>query len=287
MKVGLLAVRQITRPLARQFVVHAKRGRMRTCCIVLGRCSLGMTSAIKLLSRQEKLEEAQKQAQLMKEAKPHQDPVIDVLSSSLPNASTPTSFANQIQQEWARGTRAVSQRSRSLLQSLTYGPVPKEKYDPSLFLDHGSPKEAPKLHIFYPYTSRWKLFRQEFASTYPEQQLIDAGADFLLEIVAFTILTALLSYELNIQFKANARKESIINARIDRLERKIARMQEKYDMTVDESVEPYYEEDTIQHIEEVVRFKWIRKLYRFTAAAIQKAADQAAAIPLPTNTSVV
>lgn len=258
MKLGFLAVRQVTRPLARRIVDKAKDGTSRKVCIALGRVSLGMSGAIMELAKQEEIKAAQKKKEKEEEKRKKEEELGKAVmpgtsaASSIPAEGTST-------KDWTKGARAVSPRSRSLLQSLSYGPMPREKYDSTVFLDIGRQTgEAVKVLILYPYTSTWDLFRKRFLAPYPEQKLVDAGADLLLELMAFTILALILSYELNLQFKANARKEAILSARLQLLEKKVEQLQALNHIPI----EPF-DEDSLPHLEEVVRYQWFRIACRF------------------------
>lgn len=113
-------------------------------------------------------------------------------------------------------------RSRSLLNPLTYGPAPKEAdsgYDETIFLD---PKrtagEVARVFIRYPYRSVWTVFRKTFLAPFPEQKLIDAGAELLIELLAFFILAVILAFELRQQSKVTAAKEAHLEARLTAIE---------------------------------------------------------------------
>lgn len=236
LKVCFLAVRQVTRPLARRIADRAKDGYSRKLCIGLGRISLGLTGAIKDLSLQQERKAVQEQAK---------QPAKDTAPPAKKDAT--------------EAARIAAPRSRSLLQTVSYGPLPREKYDPNVFIDPGrSTGEAVRIFIQYPYRSMWDVFRRRFLAPYPEAKLVDAGADLLLEFTAFFILAAILSYELTLQYKANARKEEMLYARVEALEHRVARLEngnEDIEVQQDHSLDPSREE-------EVQRFKWIHWGYR-------------------------
>lgn len=257
MKVGFLALRQVTRPVAKRIVQRAKEGHNRRLCIALGRVSLGMSGAIMELSRQEEVKAAQERS---KKSKKDTDPNQKAASSEGVKAGGSSSKTSSPPlSDWAKEVGTVSPRSRSLLESISYGPLPQKKYDASVFLNpNRRTGEAMKIFILYPYQSTWELFRNRFLAPYPEDKLVDAGADLLVELMAFTILAMILSYELNLQFKSTARKEAILLARIERLEKQVARLEKAHNFPV----RPFGEEDYPEHLrEEITRFRWMKKLF--------------------------
>lgn len=135
-------------------------------------------------------------------------------------------------------------RSRSLIQSLMYGPQPlheeahrtpltshngrggrrsDEEDDEELFANaHTRTRgEVARLFIRYPYRSTWYVFRKTFYAPFPQQQLLDAGAELLVEILVFSILTLFLYLELRQTQNNNARKEAYLEARFLTIENKI------------------------------------------------------------------
>lgn len=120
----------------------------------------------------------------------------------------------------------VIPRSRSLLQSVVYGPQlkdsPTDTYDSTVFLD---PKrtvgEAARVFIRYPARSSWDVFRQTFLAPFPEDRLVAAGADLMIELVAYTVLCTLLVVELMQQSRTSAAKEAHVNARLEAIEAKV------------------------------------------------------------------
>lgn len=120
----------------------------------------------------------------------------------------------------------VTPRSRSLLQSVVYGPQSKESttdtYDSSVFLDPSrTVGEAARVFIRYPARSSWDVFRQTFLAPFPEDRLVAAGADLMIELVAYTVLCTLLVVELLQQSRNASAKEAHVNARLEAIEAKV------------------------------------------------------------------
>lgn len=257
MKVGFLALRQVTRPITKRLVERAKQGHTRSFCIALGRFSLGLSGAIIELSQQEEVKAAQERAKEdKKDADPKRAHVLSQESRLRKNSGTASASPASTVPDWEKEVRAASPRSRSLLESISYGPLPKKRYDSSVFLDpNRAAGEAINIFILYPYKSMWELFRNRFLAPYPVDKLVDAGADLLVEIMAFMILTLILSYELTLQFKATARKEAILQARLEHFERQIVRLEKAQGLPITNFSEDEYPEHLQQ---EVIRFQWIR-----------------------------
>eukprot|EP00796_Vickermania_ingenoplastis_P004865 gene4865-3486_t len=235
-KLGFLAIRQVTRPLAKRVVERAKTGTSRRVCIVLGRVSLGISGSIMELATQEEIKAKQEKAS--KEA------------SAGKLIPAPSMASGRKEADVTGAARVAAPRSRSLLQGVSYGPLPRERYDPSVFVDPGrSAGEAVRIFIQYPYKSTWDIFRKRFLAPYPEDKLVDAGAELLLEFTAFFILAMVLSYELYLQFKATARKEAMLYARIDALERRVAVLETRHDLQLDEGphFNPYAFEEIVRY----------------------------------------
>lgn len=289
-----LAIRQVTRPVARQIVERANTKRALTyrMCIGLGRFSLGMSGVISEWTRAEeqkqreakkKSEETQKmklaqaaEAEVEKAAeiaKKAAEAVMHAVGkhsskestnttaataaaaaaaavaepeaavSTTPSATTsappppPPPSAEKATVSSTPSTSSTVQpppvtlatvipRSRSLLQSVVYGPQlkdsPADTYDSTVFLD---PKrtvgEAARVFIRYPGRSSWDVFRQTFLAPFPEDRLVAAGADLMIELVAYTVLCTLLVVELLQQSRTSAAKEAHVNARLEAIEAKV------------------------------------------------------------------
>lgn len=259
MKVGFLALRQATKPFTKRLVERAKVGHTRSLCIALGRFSLGLSGAIIELSQQEEVKAAQDRA---KEDKKDEDPkrqhAVSQEGNLKENSGTTSASPSPASSlpDWEKEVRTASPRSRSLLESISYGPLPKKRYDSSVFLDpNRAAGEAINIFILYPYKSMWELFRNRFLAPYPVDKLVDAGADLLVEVMAFMILSLILTYELTLQFRATARKEAILQARMEHFERQIARLEKAQGLPITTFSEDEYPEHLQQ---EVIRFQWIR-----------------------------
>ncbi|KAG5483864.1 hypothetical protein CUR178_06861 [Leishmania enriettii] len=275
-KFAFLAIRQVTRPVAKQIVSRANTKRALTYCVCigLGRVSLGLSGVISEWTRAE--EQKQKAAKRKSEetnaeadetalasrasaatiAAVHSMGVVGKASatagdcetastvgssSSTTTTSTPTPVSSAAKapaidaEESSLAAPAatsaatpatVTPRSRSLLQSVVYGPQPKGKvvdtYDSTVFLDPSrTVGEAARVFIRYPTRSAWDVFRQTFLAPFPEDRLVAAGADLLIELVAYTVLCTLLFVELNQQSRIAAAKEAYLQSRLEAIESKV------------------------------------------------------------------
>lgn len=288
-KFVFLAIRQVTRPVAKQIVQRANTKRALTyhMCIGLGRFSLGLSGVIAEWTRAEeqkqreakkKSEEAQK-VKLAQAAEAGVEKAAEVAkkaaeaaihavsgqhSSRKEKEKAAATAAGAVEAEVAAAMSADAQsppqpaptstgqaptssstssssstvqpppvtlatvvpRSRSLLQSVVYGPQLKDSatdtYDSTVFLD---PKrtvgEAARVFIRYPARSSWDVFRQTFLAPFPEDRLVAAGADLMIELVAYTVLCTLLVVELMQQSRTTAAKEAHVNARLEAIEAKV------------------------------------------------------------------
>ncbi|KAG5484726.1 hypothetical protein LSCM1_06547 [Leishmania martiniquensis] len=274
-KFAFLAIRQVSRPVAKQIVSRAntKRGVTYCVCIGLGRFSLGLSGVISEWTRaEERKQQAAKRTSEEKaaeagESAPREDAAVAAMgaagkasatasgceaaaaaataagsSSSLSTATTATATTTAAMkaqaidavESSAAATAAnsaatpatVTPRSRSLLQSVVYGPQPQGKvvdtYDSSVFLDPSrTVGEAARVFIRYPTRSAWDVFRQTFLAPFPEDRLVAAGADLLIELVAYTLLCTLLVVELHQQSRMSAAKEAHLQARLEAIEAKV------------------------------------------------------------------
>lgn len=270
-KFVFLAIRQVTRPIAKQIVSRANTQRATTyrVCVGLGRVSLGLSGVISEWTRAEELKqkeakrksEEESRAKAAKAAAAHagDDDVkkraaaaaMDVASGkgdpTHASASSTTAAAAS-----STGTAAaapapgstpatVTPRSRSLLQSVVYGPQPKggpaDTYDSSIFLDPSrTVGEAARVFIRYPSQSAWDVFRQTFLAPFPEDRLVAAGADLLIELLAYTILCTLLVVELMQQSRTTAAKEAHLQARLEAIEAKVNELVERNNNAVSTSM---------------------------------------------------
>lgn len=295
-KFVFLAIRQVTRPIARQIVSRANTKRALTyrMCIGLGRFSLGLSGVISEWTRAEeqkqreaklKSEEEQKQklaqkaeAEVEKAAEVAKRAAAAVMHAMTGHHTTPTDATTTAASAESSATAAppqpskpatatevaekvhasvtaspstttttttttnsattttvqpapttaatVTPRSRSLLQSVVYGPQlkdsPADKYDSTVFLDPSrTVGEAARVFIRYPARSSWDVFRQTFLAPFPEDRLVAAGADLMIELVAYTVLCTLLVVELLQQARTSAAKEAHVNARLEAIEEKV------------------------------------------------------------------
>lgn len=285
MKLGFLALRQVTKPIAKKVVVRAKEGHNRRLCIFLGRVSLGLSGAIMELAQQEEVKDAQERGKKQKELEQEHNAaaqkkstsegssISSSTSSEMENIKNPTPSSPPPLSGFVKKVEAVSPRSRSLLESISYGPLPQKNYNSSVILNpNGRTGEAVKIFILYPYKTTWELFRNRFLAPYPEDKLVDAGADLLIELMAFTILALILSYELNLQFKSNARKEALLLARIEFLEKRVTRLEKAHHL----APIVYHEDNYPEHLrEDVVRFHWVRQLYKVLKNLLMQLAKNA------------
>lgn len=242
-KFVFLAIRQVTRPVAKQIVSRANTKRAVTYCVCigLGRVSLGLSGVIAEWTRAE--EQKQREAKL-KAAKTAQvtnasaaknaaEVAMDVVgkASTAASSSEPTTMAGSgsgttTTAKSAATPTTVTPRSRSLLQSVVYGPQPKGgavgTYNSTVFLDLSrTVGEAARVFIRYPSRSAWDVFRQTFLAPFPEDRLVAAGADLLIELVAYTVLCTLLVVELCQQSRTSAAKEAHLQARLEAIESKV------------------------------------------------------------------
>ncbi|KAG5485334.1 hypothetical protein LSCM4_05970 [Leishmania orientalis] len=272
-KFAFLAIRQVTRPVARQIVSRANTKRALTYCVCigLGRVSLGLSGVISEWTRAE--EQKQKAAKRKSEetnaeadetALASRASVATIAavqsmgvagkasatasgcetastvgssgSTTTTSTATPVSSAakapaidaeeSSLAATSAATPATVTPRSRSLLQSVVYGPQPKGKvvdtYDSTVFLDPSrTVGEAARVFIRYPTRSAWDVFRQTFLAPFPEDRLVAAGADLLIELVAYTVLCTLLVVELNQQSRIAAAKEAYLQSRLEAIESKV------------------------------------------------------------------
>lgn len=241
-KFVFLAIRQVTRPIAKQIVAraNAKRAVTHRLCIGLGRVSLGLSGVISEWSRTE--ERKQVEAKKKTEEEAHQK--LKNAGSAADVSATPAAEAHRDltaaaavgESQSSSATKAevttATPRSRSLLQSIVYGPQTKDTsadaYDGTVFLDPSrTAGEAARVFIRYPYRSTWDVFRQTFLAPFPEDRLVAAGADLLIELLAYTVLCTLLVIELLQQSKASAAKEAHVQARLEAIESKINELVER------------------------------------------------------------
>ncbi|AYU76805.1 Optic atrophy 3 protein (OPA3) [Leishmania donovani] len=259
-KFVFLAIRQVTRPVAKQIVSRANTKRALTYCVCigLGRVSLGLSGVIAEWTRAE--EQKQREAKLKAAqaagataAKNAAQVAMDVVgkastaasSSETPNTAGSSSGTNTAASSAAKAQAGkavessiattaksaatpatVTPRSRSLLQSVVYGPQPKggavDTYDSTVFLDLSrTVGEVARVFIRYPSRSAWDVFRQTFLAPFPEDRLVAAGADLLIELVAYTVLCTLLVVELYQQSRTSAAKEAHLQARLEAIESKV------------------------------------------------------------------
>ncbi|KPI83456.1 hypothetical protein ABL78_7512 [Leptomonas seymouri] len=140
--------------------------------------------------------------------------------------SPPSPSSDTAQPATTATAATVTPRSRSLLQSVVYGPQlkdsPTDTYDSTVFLDpNRTVGEAARVFIRYPARSSWDVFRQTFLAPFPEDRLVAAGADLMIELVAYTVLCTLLVVELLQQSRTTAAKEAHVNARLEAIESKV------------------------------------------------------------------
>lgn len=226
MKFVMLGIRQLTKPVVKQVVTHAstKRGITYTACIWLGRVSLGLSGVIAEWSRTEVLKNTESPRKLKEEQgqsagtdAEHEAKRAIGAEEAAPPEGDDTPHVVHLP------ASIVTPRSRSLLTTLTYGPPPKEDtYDVSVFVD---PKrtvgEAARVFIRHPYRSTWFVFRMTFLAPFPAKRLVSAGAELLIELLAYTVLAMMLFFELRQQFAAAAAKEAHLQARLEAIEEKL------------------------------------------------------------------
>ncbi|KAG5510094.1 hypothetical protein JKF63_06989 [Porcisia hertigi] len=241
-----LAIRQVTRPVTKQIVSRAntKRGLTYGVCIGLGRVSLGLSGVISEWTRVE--EQKQREAKRKSEennnnataAKKTLDTRANITrnvtevaihgankASLTEGISEATTTASPTGKPVATPA-TVAPRSRSLLQCVVYGPQPQggvaDTYDSTVFLDPSrTVGEAARVFIRYPTRSAWDVLRQTFLAPFPEDRLVAAGADLLIELVAYTVLCTLLVVELLQQSRTSAAKEAHLQARLEAIESKV------------------------------------------------------------------
>ncbi|CAG9570158.1 conserved hypothetical protein [Leishmania major strain Friedlin] len=258
-KFVFLAIRQVTRPVAKQIVSRANTKRALTYCVCmgLGRVSLGLSGVIAEWTRAE--EQKQREARLktaqatgagavQSAAQAAMDVVgkTSTASGSEPpntvgsSSGTDTAMSSAAKAQAGKAVESsiattaksaatpatVTPRSRSLLQSVVYGPQPKggtvDTRDSTVFLDLSrTVGEVARVFIRNPSRSAWDVFRQTFLAPFPEDRLVAAGADLLIELVAYTVLCTLLVVELYQQSRTSAAKEAHLQARLEAIESKV------------------------------------------------------------------
>ncbi|CCW60434.1 unnamed protein product [Phytomonas sp. EM1] len=250
LKFFFLGVRQLTKPVAKHVVAraNAKRGITRKLCIGLGRISLGLSGVITEWSNNEMRRQIENNQRMMRENRNITE-TVHRLDSTVGKLSGESRSENKIVQdggvnttfsssvvgmdlgtphtiETSKSVNAIASatpRSRSLLEVLTYGPAPKESqaYSSRVFVNPmGLAGGVARIFIRQSYQSAWVVFRTTFFSPFPEERLLSAGVDLMIELLAYIVLASLLFWELSIQSKANAAKE----ARIDEMESKLNRL---------------------------------------------------------------
>ncbi|CCW67685.1 unnamed protein product [Phytomonas sp. Hart1] len=246
-KFVFLGIRQLTKPITKHVVAraNAKKGITHKVCIGLGRISLGLSGVItewsnKEMQKQAKNEEfteeenrkaAKTPSKLESEAIEFGGESPSGGNAAPQNKANPKSSSSMAKtdlnfpqgMESKKSVNAIASatpRSRSLLEVLTYGPQPKEsdRYDSSIFVNpRWLAGGVARILIGQSYHSAWAVFRTTFLSPFPEERLVNAGVDLLIEMLAYMVLASLLFWELSIQSKANAAKE----AKIDEMEKKL------------------------------------------------------------------
>lgn len=242
-KLVFLGIRQLTRPIAKRIVARAtsKHGITYSMCIGLGRVSLGMSGVIAEWSGKE----ARRRSELQKRAgeteggpstvQPKDDDGGDGGGDGRGHRSRKTSgTAEEAASAAASSTekehvvtlpRIVTPRSRSLLEPIMYGPAVEGKAqdDNADFLVSGrrTPGAVMRVLIVQPYQSAWHVFKASFLAPFPEKRLVDAGADFMIELIAYTVLALLLVIEMRQASRSASAKEEHVNARLDAIEEKI------------------------------------------------------------------
>ncbi|TPP53058.1 Optic atrophy 3 protein (OPA3) family protein [Leishmania donovani] len=224
-KFVFLAIRQVTRPVAKQIVSRANTKRALTYCVCigLGRVSLGLSGVIAEWTRAE--EQKQREAKL-KAAQAAGATAAKNAAQVAMDAGKAVESSIATTAKSAATPATVTPRSRSLLQSVVYGPQPKggavDTYDSTVFLDLSrTVGEVARVFIRYPSRSAWDVFRQTFLAPFPEDRLVAAGADLLIELVAYTVLCTLLVVELYQQSRTSAAKEAHLQARLEAIESKV------------------------------------------------------------------
>ena len=164
-KLGVLAVRQLSKPVVSRFIKEAKAHvYLFRVCVFCGRISLGLTGVM------------QKMAQMPPEEK----------GGSGPTPQSP-----------------VAPKSAETLESLK------------------SDKFTDRPTLRRPVQSVVQTFRRRFYAPVPEKVLCDAGAEVLVEVLAYLIAALILAYEYASSTNSAKEKEAYLLARIDALEEKV------------------------------------------------------------------
>ncbi|EKF39238.1 hypothetical protein MOQ_000541 [Trypanosoma cruzi marinkellei] len=184
-KFFFLAIRQISKPVVKATVSRAKREKTitRALCLSLGRFSLGISCVIEKWNAEDIPRRG------------------DGLGT---NSGSSAAKENQVREGFL-----VAPRSRSLLQKNT--------------TSGGSDgtQRIGRLFLRLPMQTAWGAFRSAYSSSIDEERLVKIGAEVLIELLVYSILSAALYFELSTASKASEAKEAGLLQRIEALERKV------------------------------------------------------------------
>ncbi|EPY37923.1 hypothetical protein AGDE_06010 [Angomonas deanei] len=158
---------------------------------------------------------------------------------------------------------------------MTYGPLPKDStdtYDKTVFLDpKRSVGEATRVFIRHPYRSSYDVFRHNFLSPFPEKRLVDAGAELLIELLAYVVMATILYIELKQQWKTTAAKEAYVNSRLEAVEAKVNELARLSQELVEKSNLQVSELPPVPKLQLQGRLHSLRQLAEVTVGVVQSA----------------
>ncbi|ORC88580.1 uncharacterized protein TM35_000162180 [Trypanosoma theileri] len=198
----LLAVRQISKPVVKATVMRAqnKATFTRAVCIGLGRFSFGVSRVVAKWSAEERVSR-------------RQGVNGNSNSSSNTGSSTATSGDAATKSKDKETENLVSApRSRSLLRAASEDTM----------------RSSRLLFVRRPVESAWQAFRTAFFAPCDEKVLVSTGAELLIELIVYSILVVVLYFELSTQAKAAEAKHKYLLSRIEALERKVNELIEEH-----------------------------------------------------------
>ncbi|EKG07180.1 hypothetical protein TCSYLVIO_001694 [Trypanosoma cruzi] len=180
-----LAIRQISKPVVKATVSRAKREATitRALCLSLGRFSLGISCVIEKWNSED--------------------------TTRRSDGSWANSGRSDARENQAKEGFLVAPRSRSLLQK-NVAPGGSD-----------GTQRIGRLFLRLPMQTAWGAFRSAYSPSIDEERLVKIGAEVLIELLVYSILSAALYFELSTASKASEAKEACLLQRIEALERKV------------------------------------------------------------------
>ncbi|KAH9599816.1 Optic atrophy 3-like [Trypanosoma melophagium] len=198
----LLAVRQISKPVVKATVTRAqnKATLTRALCIGLGRFSLGISRVVGKWAAEERVNRR-------------------VGTNSYGNSDTTnTGSSTESGETTANGkditteNLVVAPRSRSLLRATSEDTM----------------RSSRLFFVRRPVESAWQAFRTAFFAPCDENVLVNTGAELLIELIVYSILVVVVYFELRTSAISAEAKEKYLLGRIEALERKVNELIEEH-----------------------------------------------------------